>query len=212
MRRSSWGLFAGLVSGLVYSALGWYTLGGSCTGWNTAGALPTLGPAFGTDAPIPVQGTSSPFDLSLASDGQNLLVTFDAGGGNIRGMLVDADGNPLLAEMPYYAEAPADGGNYYPSVAYGGDHYLVTWNAPDGIQGLLVGRDGKGIGAAFPISAGGYSPSLAFTGDHFVLAWLELGDGTRDIAVANIGLDGAVGEPLLITNDGHRRGARAGGR
>lgn len=204
MRNSSWGL----VAGIVYGALGWYSLGGSCMfdgswmGWNTAHALPTMGPAFGTDVPTSVQGTSSPYDLSLASDGENLFVTFDAGGGNIRGMLVDADGKPLLAEMPFYADAPEGGGNYYPSVAYGGNHYLLTWNAPSGIQGLLVGRDGKAIGTAFPVSANGFSPSLALAGDHFVIAWLELGDTTRDIAVATIGLDGNVGEPQLITNDG----------
>lgn len=174
-------------------------LGGSLLGWDCAAALPAIGTAFGTEPPVPVQSDSSGGQASLASDGENLFAVFDQGG-NIRGMLIDADLQPLLAEMPYYADSTVDFGNYYPQLAFGEDHYLLVWQG-QGVQALRIGRDATPLGEPFTLSDTGYGPSLAWVGDRFLVSWLEVEATSRSVALAAVDANGTVSEPRNVTSD-----------
>lgn len=173
-------------------------LGVGLIGLSSAAALPPLGPAFGTDAPVPVQKASGIWDASIASDGQNLFAVFDEAG-SIRGMLLDGDGAPLLPEMPFYADSRHEIG-YRPRVAFGGDQYLLVWEAV-GIRALRVGKDGQPVGQPLVLSERGYGPQLAWAEEHFVVSWLEPTDSSRGIVWATVESSGAVSQSGTITNE-----------
>jgi hypothetical protein len=169
----------------------------------SASALPPLSRPFGTEPPLPVQGTGSTNDPAVATDGVNKLVLFDDGR-DIRGMLVDADGEPLFTEMATYGLSVTEGtGKYRARVAYGGGKYLAVWtDSVNGLEGLLIGADGLAEGEVFPIRTTAIEPTLVWVNDHFLLTTVELEDSGRNVAATIISADGDVGEPKLLTSDG----------
>lgn len=185
--RSSLGL--GALVGLTVSA--------------SAFALPPISRPFGTEPPLPVQGNGSTNGVAVATDGENSLVLFDDGR-DMRGMLVDADGQPLFSEMKTYGLSATPGtGKYNAKVAYGAGKYLAVWtDSGQGLQGLLIGADGIAVGDVFPIRPNAIEPQLAWVDDHFLLTTVELEDEGRNLAATLITPDGDVGEPKWITSDG----------
>lgn len=163
-------------------------------------ALPKMGPAFATDAPLPAQEDKHVYDLGSASDGQNIFTVFEEGG-SIRGMLVDADGETLLPSMPFYAPWTEAQANYYPAVAFGGGNYLITWWGA-GIQALFVGLDGAPVGEPLTLSETGYSPSVVWLQDEFVVVWQDTNDAGSDIASRRVNPDGTLADVVYLTDDG----------
>lgn len=144
-----------------------------------------VGPEIGTDTPA-----STPTDLGhnpvVASDGSGFLAVQEVDS-RIRAVRVDASGKVLDAIWLDLGEGTEP--QYYPSVAFGGGHYLVTWSALDAqsaVRGRFVSPDGTLEGSsAFTLSSGqGLYSSVGWTGSQFLVSWLGLGDSESAVTVA----------------------------
>jgi hypothetical protein len=144
-----------------------------------------VGAEIGTDTPA-----LTPTDLGhnpvVASDGSGFLAVQEVDS-RIRAVRVDANGKVLDATWLDLGESTEP--QYYPSVAFGGGHYLVTWsafNAQSTVRGRFVRPDGSLEGpAAFTLSNGqAMYPSVGWTGSHFLVSWLGLGDTESHVTVA----------------------------
>ncbi|HEX7152433.1 MAG TPA: hypothetical protein VF618_13175 [Thermoanaerobaculia bacterium] len=79
----------------------------------------------------PLNVTSDP---SIATDGTQALIAFNAGG-RLQTVLLDADQNVLETKDL----APA--GTTAPTAIWSGSNYVVTWGTPQGISAMRVGLD-----------------------------------------------------------------------
>ena len=154
-------------------------------GVRSAALEPLVGPEIGTDAPALVQ-TDLGHNPVVASDGNGFLAVQEVDS-HIRAVRVDAAGKVLDATWLNFAEGTE--AQYYPSVAFGGGHYLVTWSAFDAqstVRGRFVRPDGTLEGtSAFTLTTGqGLYPSVGWTGSKFLVSWLGLGDSDSAVAVA----------------------------
>lgn len=147
--------------------------------------VPTVGPEIGTDTPALVQ-TDLGHNPVVASDGNGFLAVQEVDS-RIRAVRVDANGKVLDATWLDLGEGTE--AQYYPSVAFGAGHYLVTWSAftaESSVRGRFVRPDGSVEGtSAFTLTSGqGMYPSVGWTGSQFLVSWLGLGDSDAAVAVA----------------------------
>jgi hypothetical protein len=150
-----------------------------------------VGSEIGTDTPA-----LTPTDLGhnpvVASDGSGFLAVQEVNS-RIRAVRVDANGAVLDATWLDLGESTES--QYYPSVAYGAGHYLVTWSAFDAqttVRGRFVRPNGSLEGTAFTLSSGqGLYPSVGWTGSQFLVSWLALGDTATAVKVAAFDPNGA---------------------
>ncbi len=163
-------------------------------------ALPSIGPAFEADAPVFVQEDKSVYDVGIATDGDRMFTVFEEGG-HLRGMLTDNAGNALLPGMPYYVDAPVDGWNTNPSVAFGGSHYVLAYSSTPGIFVLRIGTDGAAVGQPIRVSETGYSPKIGWVGDQFIIVWNESDGMITEVAQTTVSSSGVVGETQIISVD-----------
>lgn len=165
-----------------------------------AWALPTIGPAFEADAPVLVLEDKSVYDVGSATDGERMLTVFEEGG-HIRGMLTDSSGTALLPGLAFYAEAPLEGWNTKPSLAFGASHYALAYSSTPGIFVLRIGTDGVAVGAPVRVSETGYSPKIGWVGDKFILVWYESNGIGTEVAATTVTNDGVVGATQIISVD-----------
>lgn len=137
-----------------------------------------VGPEIGTDAPV-LRPSYLGHNPVIASDGSGFLAVQEVDS-RIRAVRVDANGSVLDTTWLDLGE-PSES-QYYPSVAFGGGHYLVSWSAfgaQSTVRGRFVRPDGSLEGsAAFNVSSGeGLYPSVGWAGTHFLVSWLALGGG-----------------------------------
>jgi subtilisin family serine protease len=171
------------------------------------GAGPTVELAPG---PFPIPGApSTHYDVDVASDGRNFLVTFAERAGGVefvRAIRVDPNGQPLDARGTYLAARLArDAEHFYrrTRVAFDGDTWVVLWDEYDSqvvrssISFRRVGRDGTLRGKRrklYPRGAGqptGIEPRLGCARSRCVVAWSEGGAEYRPagkLAVPALGL------------------------
>ena len=144
-----------------------------------------VGPEIGTDVPA-LKQIDVGHNPVVASDGSGFLAVQEIDS-RIRAVRVDANGKVLDATWLDLGESTEP--QYYPSVAFGAGHYLVTWSALDAqatVRGRFVRPDGSLEGtSAFTLSTteGLYS-SVGWTGSHFLVSWLGLGDSATAVTVA----------------------------
>ncbi|HEY0464518.1 MAG TPA: hypothetical protein VGC79_09930, partial [Polyangiaceae bacterium] len=150
-----------------------------------------VGAEIGTDTPG-VKQTDVGHNPVVASDGSGFLAVQEVDS-RIRAVRVDANGTVLDATWLDLSEGTDP--QYYPSVAFGAGHYLVTWSA-SGAQALIRGRfvrpDGSLEGtAAFTLSSGeGLYPSVGWSGSQFLVSWLALGNAETSVSVAAFDANG----------------------
>jgi hypothetical protein len=149
---------------------------------------------------VPVAADLPVASMDVASDGENLLAVFEAGG-EIRGMLVDGAGHPVWPKTAYLVPSSETSSSYQPSVAFGGGHYLVVWQS-EGVWFRQFGADGTAEGDPEQLSAQGYYPSAAWLGDEFALTWLDFDDAGAELALATLDASGVVSPTRLLTDDG----------
>ena len=154
-------------------------------GVRSSALVPTVGPEIGTDTPALVQ-TDQGHNPVLASDGSGFLAVQEVDS-RIRAVRVSANGQVLDATWLDLGEGTE--AQYYPSVAFGAGHYLVTWSAfgaESSVRGRFVRPDGSLEGtSAFTLTTGqGIYPSVGWTGSQFLVSWLGLGDSDSAVAVA----------------------------
>jgi hypothetical protein len=154
-------------------------------GVRSSALVPAVGPEIGTDAPVLVQ-TDQGHNPVVASDGNGFLAVQEVNS-RIRAVRVDANGKVLDFNWLDLGESTED--QYYPSVAFGAGHYLVTWSAfgaESKVRGRFVRPDGTVEGtSAFTLTTGqGMYPSVGWTGSQFLVSWLGLGDTETAVTVA----------------------------
>ncbi|MEI9936152.1 MAG: hypothetical protein WDO69_02900 [Pseudomonadota bacterium] len=152
-----------------------------------------VGPEIGTDAPV-----LRPSDLGhnpmVATDGNGFLAVEEVDS-RIRAVRVDSNGTVLDATWLDFGDYTEQ--QYYPSVAFGAGHYLVTWSA-FGAQSVIRGRFVQPNGslegtAAFTLSTGqGLYPSVGWTGSHILVSWLGISDTDNTVTVAAFDPNGAA--------------------
>lgn len=174
-------------------------------GVRSSALVPTVGPEIGTDAPALV-ATDLGHNPVVASDGNGFLAVQEVDS-RIRAVRVDASGKVLDATWLDLGEGTE--AQYYPSVAFGAGHYLVTWSAFDAqstVRGRFVKPDGSLEGtAAFTLTTGqGLYPSVAWTGSQFLVSWLGLGDSDAAVTVAVFDSSGnkVSGSEHTVSNPG----------
>lgn len=161
-------------------------------GVRSSALVPTVGPEIGTDTPVLKQADVG-HNPAVASDGSGFLAVQEVDG-HIRAVRVDANGKVLDASWLDFREGTES--QYYPNVAFGGGHYLVTWSAFDAddtnVRGRFVRPDGTLEGAsAFTLtSAPGMYPSAGWTGSQFLVSWLTFGNGEGTITIAAVDSSG----------------------
>ena len=180
-----WGSWA-CVLGLGACSAGEHAGGESpAVGVQSAALETTVGPEIGTDAAV-LKATDLGHNPVVASDGNGFLAVQEVNS-RIRAVRVDANGKVL--DAPWLDLSEGVESQYYPSVAFGGGHYLVTWSALDAesaVRGRFVRPDGSLEGnAAFTLSTGqGLYSSVGWTGSQFLVSWLGLGDSQSAVMVA----------------------------
>ncbi|WP_224369685.1 hypothetical protein [Hyalangium versicolor] len=175
-------------------------------------------------APITFDTTNLNLDPVVAFDGQNFLVAWVrlAAAPVIYGTRVRAsdgavlDASPiLLSRLP--AGTPVSQLNS-PSVAYGNDIFMITWDGPintngsvvSGVQGIRMHRYYGTESQSFLIAQGGKDSRVAFSGDKFLVTW----ERNQNIEAARIGLGGGVMDNPVISlaaSSGNERSPAAAG-
>ncbi|MFP2907167.1 hypothetical protein ACLESD_19380 [Pyxidicoccus sp. 3LFB2] len=146
---------------------------------------------------------------AVAFDGTNSLVVWErqptsSTTSNIYTVRVSPSGQVL--DSTSMALASSSVRQESPQVAFDGTHFLVVWNElrtfsnPD-VYGARVGRDGRRIGAAFPIATGvssEFRPTVAFGGSEFLVVWSDARSGVSgatDLYGTRISTSGMVLDP-----------------
>jgi hypothetical protein len=98
-------------------------------------------------------------------------------------------------------EYPSD--SHYPSLAWTGSEFGVSWHYSDEIYFTRVSSAGTGIGSFLRVTTDpswSINPSLSWTGSEFGLSWEDYRDGNWEIYFARISSDGIqVGDDTRIT-------------
>jgi len=178
-------------------------------GVRSSALVPTVGPEIGTDTPVLKQADVG-HNPVVASGGAGFLAVQEVDS-HIRAVRVDANGKVLDATWLDFGEGTE--AQYYPSVAFGGGHFLVTWTAfgaDSTVRGRFVRPDGTLEGtSAFTLTSGqAMYPSVGWTGSQFLVSWLELGGGDGTATVAAFDSSGnkianseyAVSNPASVGN------------
>jgi hypothetical protein len=144
---------------------------------------------------------------SVAFDGTNYLVVWDdmdsVGFWNIYGTRVSQSGQVLDSISISITSTPPYEHHVTPSVAFGGDNYLVVWcyeGADASIYGARVSQEGLVLEGSINISTA-YSyqgcPSVAFDGTNYFVVWEDRRNGwlNSDIYGARVDQAGAVLDP-----------------
>jgi len=141
------------------------------------------------------------FSPSVAFDGQNYLVVWEDWRSecDIYGARVTPAG--IVLDPAGIAISTAEDWQYYPSVAFDGQNYLVVWgdqrNGPFDIYGTRVTQDGvvldpTGIAISTVDCYKGW-PSVAFSGVHYLVVWDDYRNGDySDIYGARVSRAGIV--------------------
>lgn len=159
-----------------------------------------VGAEIATDPPIllPADVGHNPV---VASDGSGFLAVQEVAS-RIRAVRVGPTGAVLDSPWIDLGEAAAD--QYYPSVAFGGGHYLVTWSAflDDGgsaIGGRFVKPNGEVEGSAnLTLATSALYPSVGWNGTRFLLSYLRLNEADSNVAITSFEADGT-----LVPNSTH---------
>jgi len=160
---------------------------------------------------IPVAAaTGDQLTPDVAFDASNWLVVWaDAtSGGDVHGARV-TPGGQVLDTVPIVVSA-AQGGQSYPSVACGGDRFLVAWmdnrsGVDRNVYGARVGTGGAVLDSAgIPVSTAEREqlyPTAAFDGSDFVVVWEDNRQSYEnyDVYGARVSPDGLVGDTVVIT-------------
>jgi hypothetical protein len=145
------------------------------------------------------------YHAAAAFSGENYLVVWhdfrDAGGSNIYGARVEADGT-LLDPSGIVICTAADG-QYVPAVAYNRTNFLVAWHdARDGgydIYGTRVRVDGSVVDtlgiAVSTVEGNQYEVAMAFNGTDCLLVWEDNRTGSPDIYSTRVDSAGHVLDP-----------------
>ncbi len=105
-------------------------------------------------------------------------------------------------------------GSYYPSLAWTGSEYGVSWDDNrDGNYEIYFARisaAGAKIGPDHRVTSyshGGYNPSLSWTGSEYGVSWQDYRDGSPEIYFARISAAGTkLGSDLRVTSEGDEIG------
>lgn len=153
-----------------------------------------VGAEIATDPPV-LQAADVGHNPVVASDGSGFLAVYEVGA-RIRAVRVGATGAVLDSPWLDLGEATAD--QYYPSVAFGGGRYLVTWSAflHDGdstIEGRFVKPTGEVEGSEnLTLASSAMYPSVGWSGARFLLSYLSLNDSGSTVAVRSFDGDGTA--------------------
>ena len=154
-----------------------------------------VGQEIATDPPV-LQASDVGHNPVVASDGNGFLSVQEVAS-RIRAVRVGPTGAVLDSPWLDLGEATAD--QYYPSVVFGGGHYLVTWSAflHDGgstIEGRFVKPNGDVEGSAnFTLATSAMYPSVGWNGTRFLLSYLSLtGTGANNVAITAFNADGTA--------------------
>jgi hypothetical protein len=207
---------------MTRSGLRWWL----CAGLAAWGAVAAGCPKAGTD---PFAGPS-PFELgpekmvtadlsmpadspAVAWDGEDFLVVWSARRGpgtDLFGVRVAPDGNPVDRSPKIISSSP--GNQKHPSVAWGGDLFLVVWeddrSGVTRIFGAHVTPRGEVLESnGFPVARGRYeqtSPVAGWTGSRYVVVWTESVGGGSGLDLYGVVLDpsisGAAAEAMPLVN------------
>ncbi len=143
---------------------------------------------------------------SVAWNGTNALVAYNAPTGNIEGVRLDASAaviapTPLLLSTQNASATESD-----PVLAWNGTNYLVVWvdarNGASDIFGALVDGSGRLLqqdAIAISLAAGAQtSPSVAWNGSAFLVAWDDARNGGHDIYGTRVTAAGGVSSPVGV--------------
>ena len=155
---------------------------------------PAVGQEIATDPPV-LQATDLGHNPVVASDGNGFLAVQEVAS-RIRAVRVGPTGAVLDSPWIDLGEATAD--QYYPSVVFGGGHYLVTWSAflHDGgstIEGRFVKPNGEVEGSAnFTLASSAIYPSVGWNGTRFLLSYLSSTETEAKVAITAFNADGTA--------------------
>jgi hypothetical protein len=161
-------------------------------------------------AGIPISSTDSLLNPSVAWNGTNFLVAWEAFvGGNfdIRAARVDTNGTVLDAAANV---STASNGQFAPQVASNGASFFVVWqDQRSGSSSDIYGARVSGAGtvvdpAGIPVSTATgnqLEPALAWNGTHYFVAWSDLRASKLEIYGARVDATGSVadGNGILIS-------------
>ncbi|MDF3067023.1 MAG: exported protein with glycine-rich C-terminal domain [Polyangiaceae bacterium] len=151
-----------------------------------------VGEEIATDPPI-LQPADVGHAPVVASDGNGFLAVQEVAS-RIRAVRVDATGKVL--DSPWLDLGEGTAQQYYPSVAFGGGHYLVTWsafydNGDSTIEGRFVKPNGDVEGTvSLPLASSAIYPSVGWNGTRFQLSYLGLGEAGSRVAIESFEADG----------------------
>ncbi|RYZ07385.1 MAG: hypothetical protein EOO73_12075 [Myxococcales bacterium] len=151
-----------------------------------------VGPEIATDPPV-LQASDLGHNPAVASDGSGFLAVQEVSS-RIRAVRVGPTGAVLDSPWIDLGEATAD--QYYPSVVFGGGHYLVTWsafldNGDSAIEGRFVKPNGEVEGSAsFTLASSAIYPSVGWNGTRFLMSYLSLGEEAANVAITAFQADG----------------------
>jgi len=152
-----------------------------------------VGEEIATDPPV-LQNADLGHNPVVASDGSGFLSVQEVSS-RIRAVRVGPTGTVLDSPWIDLGEATAD--QYYPSVVFGGGHYLVTWSAfvHDGgstIEGRFVKPNGDVEGSAnFTLASSALYPSVGWNGTRFLMSYLSLNESDANVAITAFNADGS---------------------
>ncbi|MCD6459481.1 PEP-CTERM sorting domain-containing protein [bacterium] len=173
----------------------WHSFGQDGDSWGVYGQrIDTSGSFKGSEFKINTCTVSSQSNPSLASNGQNYLVSWNSSGqdgsqGGIYGQLINTNGNFIGSEFKINTYTANE--QWAPAIASNDQDYLVAWMSREqdglgyGIYGQLIDSSGNFIGAEFLINTYTASdqeyPAIASNGDDFIVTWQSYGqDGYSD--------------------------------
>lgn len=169
---------------------------------------PILGPEIGTDQPIPT-AIDTGHNPVIGSDGVGFLAVQEINE-HIRAVRVDGAGQVLDSDWLDLGEPGVY--QYYPSIAFGAGHYLITWSQVDAdgngsIHGRFVQADGaiEGLASFETTAAPAWYTSVAWAGDHFISIWTGPDAGSNyNVQVASLDSSGApiAGSQHVVSTSG----------
>lgn len=144
-------------------------------------------------------GPAAQLQPAAASDGANVLAAWIEQRDlnfvpHVYAALLSPDAQVVLAP---FALTAGDGQYSSPSVAFGGDRYLVIWKSSTTIIGRLVAPNGSVMSDAFAIGAAPGVPEVVWDGRDFVVVWAD--DAVRS---ARVGISGIVTPGPWLTQQG----------